>query len=255
MFHLFRKTILILPFLFSHWSLAEPIEIQTQSTIFAGLFSKANLADITPMGWTPLNFPSIEKKSAYFLFRENNQIIIKAVSNGGASGIFKKLDIDTIQYPLLSWRWKVENILHKGNVMSKQGDDYSARIYVSFNYDPEKLTGMEKVKYKLYTFVHDEPPPLAVINYVWGNKAPIGTIVPNAYSTRVKMIVVESGTKNINKWMSVQRNVFEDYKKAFGDMPDSISGIAIMTDTDNTGESAVAYYGDISFSRNEIALK
>lgn len=233
---------------------AQEGQTQNSATIHAGLFSQEKLETVTPTGWSPLHFPSIEQKSAYFLARDNGQTIIKAVSHGGASGFFRKIDIDTRQYPILSWHWKVNNILQKGDVMTKQGDDYPARIYVSFEYDASKLTGMDKVRYKLYTMLHDKPPPLAVINYVWGNKASVGTIVSNAYSPRVKMIVVESGAENVNKWMSVQRNLYDDYVKAFGEMPDNVSGIAIMTDTDNTGESAVAYYGDITFSRNHVAM-
>ena len=41
----------------------------------------------------------------------------------------------------------------------------------------------------------------------------------------------------------------KDYQKAFGDEPPPISGVAVMTDTDNTQESAVAYYGDITFKK------
>jgi hypothetical protein len=70
-------------------------------------------------------------------------------------------------------------------------------------------------------------------------------MVPNPYTDRVMMFVVESGTTKLNQWVNEERNVYEDYKKAFGEEPPMISGVAIMTDTDNTGESATAYYGDI----------
>jgi hypothetical protein len=63
------------------------------------------------------------------------------------------------------------------------------------------------------------------------------------------MIVVESGGSMLNQWVSEERNIYEDYKKAFGDEPPAISGVAIMTDADNTGESAIAYYGDIVFKK------
>ena len=63
------------------------------------------------------------------------------------------------------------------------------------------------------------------------------------------MIVVESGEAKLNQWVNEERNIYEDYKKAFGEEPPMISGFAIMTDTDNTGESATAYYGDIVFKK------
>ena len=77
----------------------------------------------------------------------------------------------------------------------------------------------------------------------------MGTAVPNPYTEQVHMIVVESGPTKVNAWMTEARNVYEDYKRAFGEEPPMISGIAIMTDTDNTGESAEAYYGDIVLKR------
>lgn len=205
-----------------------------------------SLSDLTPPGWHSLDFDSIENKTAYFLVRDQDRTVVQAISHASASGYFKKITGSPIIYPILRWRWKVEHVLTKGNVMSKEGDDYSARIYVSFDYDPDRLTGWESLKYAFYTLIYDTPPPLAVINYVWGNHAPIGTIVSNAYSDRVKMIVVQTGQEKTKKWLLEERNIYEDYKKAFGEEPGNISGIAIMTDTDNTGESATAYYGDIS---------
>jgi hypothetical protein len=73
----------------------------------------------------------------------------------------------------------------------------------------------------------------------------VGTAVPNPYTDQVHMIVVESGPAKLNTWITEERNVYEDYKHVFGEEPPMISGVAIMTDTDNTGESAEAYYGDI----------
>jgi hypothetical protein len=90
---------------------------------------------------------------------------------------------------------------------------------------------------------------LAAILYIWESHAPVGTMVPNPYSDRVMMFVVESGADKLNQWVSEEHNVLEDYKRAFGEEPPMISGVAIMTDTDNTGESATAYYGDIVFKR------
>ncbi len=73
-------------------------------------------------------------------------------------------------------------------------------------------------------------------------------MVPNPYTDRVQMIVVESGEAKVGQWVTESRNLYEDYQKAFGDDPPMISGVAVMTDTDNTGESAVAYFGDITFN-------
>jgi hypothetical protein len=65
------------------------------------------------------------------------------------------------------------------------------------------------------------------------------------------MIVIESGSDKLNQWIAEKRDIAADYRKAFGEDPPAISGIAIMTDSDNTGESATAWYGDIIFSRKQ----
>ena len=219
--------------------------------IMVAAFSRMDLTDITPTGWKPMHFDSIENKTAYFLSRDDNKIVIQAVSHASASAYYKKTNISPNKHPILTWHWKVSNTLKKGNINSKDGDDYAARIYISFDYDPDRLSGMERIKYKLYTLTHDEPPPLAVINYVWANQAPVDTIVSNVYNPRVKMIVVQTGDTKTGHWQLEKRNILEDYIRAFGETPGNISGIAIMTDTDNTGESATAFYGDIQFQADK----
>jgi hypothetical protein len=139
--------------------------------------------------------------------------------------------------------------LKKGNVKLKEGDDYPARIYITFEFDPKKLNFFERTKYNTYRLIYGQYPPLGAINYIWESTAPKGTAVPNPYTGRVIMIVVESGADKVNQWVEEERNIFEDYKRAFGEEPPMISGVAIMTDTDNTGEAAQAYYGDILFRK------
>ncbi len=127
----------------------------------------------------------------------------------------------------------------------KDGDDYSARIYVTFQYDSQKVGLFGKAKYEAAKLIYGRYPPLGAINCIWASRAPLGTAAPNPYTEQVHMIVVESGPAKLNTWMTEERNVYEDYKRAFGAEPPMISGIAIMTDTDNTGESAGAYFGNI----------
>jgi hypothetical protein len=78
----------------------------------------------------------------------------------------------------------------------------------------------------------------------------VDTVLPNLHTSRIKMIVADSGDGNVGQWQERLRNVVEDFKKAFGEEPGRITSVAVMTDTDNTGESALAYYGDISFRRS-----
>jgi len=225
------------------------IDAQSGAVIEVGKFSAAAVGDALPPGWKPLAFKKIEKHTTYTLVKDDNTVVVKAIAEASASGLTREIKINPKEYPFVQWRWRVSNILKKGDVHRKEGDDYPARIYITFEYDPSKLSFFEKVKYETIKLLYGQYPPLAAINYIWESKAPIGTMVPNPFTDRVMMFVVESGPSKLNQWVNEERNIFEDYKKAFGQEPPMISGIAIMTDTDNTGESATAYYGDILFKK------
>ena len=236
-------------FIFSLLMSQNPLQAASDDRIAVGDFSKSSPGMDLPEGWKPLNFQNIEKKTQYSLVKDGDTVVVKAVSEASASGLIREMKVDPKEFPILQWRWKVGNILKKGNVKTREGDDYPARIYIAFEYDPKKLNFFEKTKYNTYRILYGQYPPLQAINYIWESTAPKGTSVPNPYASRVQMIVVESGPEKINQWVSEERNVFEDYRKAFGEDPPLISGVALMTDTDNTGESATAYYGDISFRK------
>jgi hypothetical protein len=222
---------------------------QTSSVLEVGKFSAEEAEEGAPTGWKPLTFKNIERHTNYTRVMDGETVVVKAVANASASGLVRAIQIDPKEYPIVQWRWKVSNILEKSNVHKKEGDDYPARIYITFEYDSSKLGFFEKLKYETIRLFYGQYPPLAAINYIWESHAALGTIVPNPYTNRAMMIVVESGEGKTNQWVCEERNVLEDYRKAFGEPPSLISGVAIMTDTDNTGESATAYYGDIIFKK------
>ena len=223
------------------------LQAQPLGSLEIGKFSAAKAGGSFPDGWEPLTFDKIEKHTEYALVEDNATVAVKAVSRASASGLVRKVDIDPMQYPVVQWRWKVENVLKNGDVTRKDGDDYPARLYITFRYDSSKVGFFERAKYEAIRFAHGEYPPLGAVNYIWESKSPVGTVVPNPYTGRVRMFVLQSGNEKVGEWVTESRNLVEDYRKAFGADPPRISGVAVMTDTDNTGESAVAYFGDIVF--------
>jgi hypothetical protein len=222
---------------------------QSPSIIEVGMFSRDQEGQGPPRGWKPLIFKKIERHTVYTLVKDGETVVVRAVANASASGLIREIRIDPNEYPIAQWRWKVANILKKGDVNKKEGDDYPARIYITFEYDSSKLGFFEKIKYETARLLYGQYPPLSAINYIWESQASVGTVVPNPYTDRVMMIVLESGETKVNQWICEERNILEDHKKAFRESPSMISGVAIMTDTDNTGESATAYYGDIVFKK------
>lgn len=229
--------------------LAVPIDdvesLADRQSIIVGHFSALAPGSSFPDPWEPLTFHKIPQKTEYSLVEDAGKTVVKAVSVGSASGMIRKISVDPKAFPLLSWRWKATGIYEKGDVTQKQGDDYPARVYVTFAHDPEKLSVSQKAKYAAARLFYGAYPPHAAINYIWASKAPVGLFTPNPYTDRVIMIVAESGPTHLNTWQEVTRNVYEDYVAAFDQEPPAISGIAVMCDSDNTGESTVSYFGDI----------
>ena len=215
-----------------------------------GKFSAAPVGQALPDGWKPLTFKKIPKQTAYELIKDGEAVVVKAVSDASASGLTKAINIDPKEYPIVRWRWKVENVLRHSDVSRKDGDDYPARLYITFAYDPDKVSLGKKLKFKTGQAIFGDI-PIAALNYIWDTKTPIGTIVENAYTDFAQMVVVESGMQKVGRWVSEERNIYEDYKQAFGEEPPLMNGVAIMTDTDNTKEQATAYYGDIQFAKVE----
>ncbi len=168
-------------------------------------------------------------KTIYKVVKEGDNHVLKAVSNNSASVLIYRYNYYLKEYPILSWRWKVENIIQKGDATKKEGDDYSARIYV--------------------IFTHRFPSLTKAVNYIWANKLLKGNYIQSTYYSNDIMVAVESGEENIGKWIIERRNIYNDFKRIFGSNPPEVKGIAIMTDTDNTGESATAYYDDIRIER------
>ncbi len=221
-----------------------------ESIIRIGNFSKLIPGSPLPSAWQPLTFKKIKRHTQYRVVGDSGQTVVRAHSSNSASGLIRKVSIDPRPFPYITWRWKVDSVYAKGDVSRKDGDDYPARIYITFAYDPDQVGFFEKAKYGAARLIYGETPPLAAITYIWANRAPAGLMVANAYTDRVKMIVLQSGADRAGQWRAEKRDVYADYKKAFGREPTLISGVAIMTDSDNTGESTRAWYGDIVFSKD-----
>lgn len=223
-----------------------PTGAQTDDAVEVAKFSHATVGQSVPDGWKPLIFKKIPAQTQYEVINDRGITVIKASSKASASGLTKEVTINPREYPIVRWRWKIGNLLTRSDVSRKEGDDYPARLYITFEYDPGKVTLSRKLKYKAGRAIFGDI-PIAALNYIWETNTPVGTIIENAFTDFAQMIVVESGPQKVGTWVDEERNIYEDYKRAFGEEPPMINGVAIMSDTDNTKEQTIAYYGDITF--------
>jgi hypothetical protein len=187
---------------------------------------KVRVIDGFERGLSPAwEMKSFRGRTSYKVVPEGDGHALRAVSHDAASALVYRLDYDPKSFPILAWRWKVKGILARGNAHTRSGDDYPARIYVIF---PSWFFPLTRS-----------------INYIWANHVPKGSMLPNTFTGRAMMFAVESGSKKAGQWVLERRNILEDYRRAFGEDPPQVGAIAVMTDTDNTGGSAEAWYDDI----------
>jgi hypothetical protein len=179
-------------------------------------------------GWSIKEF---QGKNNYRPAIEDNIPCLRSESNNTASGLIYDIKYDPGQYPILTWKWKVDDIIENGDATSKAGDDYAARIYVVF---------------PSFFFWNTRS-----LNYIWANKLPKGEAIPSSFTSNSMMVAVESGRDNIGKWLEIRRNIDEDFERYFGLPVPDVGAIAIMTDTDNTGGRASACYGTIQIDSAE----
>jgi hypothetical protein len=198
-----------------------PAVSMATDVIELGSFSSSGLS-----GWSEKSF---QGTTDYRIVEEEGRKVLFAKSENSASGLIFDTSFDPQEFPILSWRWKVSDTISKGDSRSKAGDDYAARIYV--------------------VFPHWFFPKTKTLNYIWANQLPKNSSQLSVYTSNDMMIAVESGSAKAGEWVTVQRNLLDDYRQAFGEEPAKVGAIAIMTDTDNTGETAEAWYGDIKALR------
>ena len=195
--------------------------------------------------WKPFTFPKIKSHSTYTIEREGDRSFLRAESRASASAIVYKNEFDVYQYPRVRWRWKVQNLYEKADATTKQGDDFPIRIYIMFVYDPEKAGFGESIKYGFAKSLYGEYPPHSSLNYVWSSKEHPARIITNPYTDRAKDILLRKGPALVGTWQDEEVDIVADYEAAFGTKPPQKARIAIMNDSDNTGEAAVSWVDHI----------
>jgi rSAM/selenodomain-associated transferase 2 len=204
-----------------------------------------------PPGWHLITFRGIPRHTRYAVTLDGGGWALRAQSDAAAAGLYRPLDLDPHAYPIITWRWKVSRVLERADPGRKAGDDYPARVYVAFAYQPEREGIWERTKFEFYRAFYGEYPPGAVVNYVWESRLPPETAYANPYTARARMLVVASGPAQVNQWVEERRDLYEDYRRLFGAEPPRLVGVAVMTDTDDTGEQAVAWYDAITLRTRE----
>jgi len=212
-------------------------------------FSAETAREGTPNGWNFYRIAPFKKNTVYRLENYQGKTVLSANSKTSASGLAVKLRPRQANNLILQWEWKATNPIVNADNTDGYADDAPLRILVAFDGNKSKLPLKEKMTFEMANLISGQEMPYATLMYIWSGKSPVDTIITNAHTSRIKMIVVDSGWDNLSQWHKHQRDLAADYKRAYGEAPGEVIGIAILTDTDNTKSEARAYYGDIELVR------
>jgi hypothetical protein len=149
----------------------------------------------------------------------------------------------------LSWRWRLDKGLQGTDLRQRAGDDSPLKVCVSFDLPLDKLGLIERNLLRFARAASDEVLPSATLCYVWDATLPPETLLPNAYTARVRMLVLNSGNHPLGRWVTHTRNVVADFRMAFAGEFDSVPAITAVLvggDSDNTGGHSIGYVDDVS---------
>jgi Protein of unknown function (DUF3047) len=227
---------------------AATAQTQMEAAPLVTPFSTQKAGAEMPAGWEVVKITDEKKPTQYRLVDDGGTVVLNARAEAAATGLGQPTNFDIRAAPILEWRWKISHLISSADNAVASKEDSPARIVLSFGGDRSKLALTDRLALSLADQRSGKPTPYGTLMYVWSNKAPVGTVIPNPRTGRVQMIVASSGPAGVGAWQSLKRNVLEDYRRAFGEEPGMLMSIGVLTDTDNTGESVEAWYGDIRFT-------
>jgi Protein of unknown function (DUF3047) len=220
-------------------------QAQTEAAPLVTLFSTQKAGAELPAGWEVVKITEEKKPTQYRLVDDGGTVVLNAKADGAATGLGQPTKIDIKAAPVLEWRWKISRLITAADNAVSSKEDSPVRIVFSFGGDRSKLPLSDRLALSLSDQRSGKPTPYATMMYIWANNAPVGTVIPNPHTGRVQMIVASSGPAGVGAWQTLKRNVLEDFRRAFKEDPGMLMSIGVLTDTDNTGESVEAWYGDL----------
>jgi Protein of unknown function (DUF3047) len=223
----------------------EPPAQSTAPTASAPHDHSQKLAWTKGQSWHTYSLPS-KKPTTFSKVRMDGRDAILAVADSSASLLRQQVRIPASELNQVKFSWKVPQLIDASDLALRDGDDSPVRIVLTFEGNRSNWSTKNAMLSELSQLITGEELPYATLMYVWCNKRAPGSVILNPRTDRIRKIVVESGSKNLNQWLDYERNIAADFESAFGEKPGALVGMALMTDTDNTRSQTRAYYGPVS---------
>jgi hypothetical protein len=199
--------------------------------------------------WKQVTIP-LKRKTDYRVVKHQGRSAVRARAMSSASGIEAKLSVDLSRKANIAFSWYADALIVGADNTDRHTEDSPLRIVLSFEGDKDTLSTKDQRFHDRAKLLTGRELPYATLMYIWENRKPIDSVIINHHTSTIRKIVIASGDKDLMKWKSFKRNISEDYLLAFGKKPGKLIGIALMSDTDNTGTDITAYYSDITLLEN-----
>jgi Protein of unknown function (DUF3047) len=151
----------------------------------------------------------------------------------------------------LRWRWRLEQSLRQADLRRRDGDDTALKVCLLFDMPLERLGLIERNLLRAGRTLSGENLPSATLCYVWDHALAAGTLLHNAFSHRLRMMVVDSGDEKMGQWVMHTRDVAADFQRAFGEESATLpplQAVLVGADADNTGGHSLGYVGDVTLA-------
>jgi len=195
--------------------------------------------------WAHFPLSKLKTDTVYQVENQSGKAVLTARAEAAASAYVAALPAPMQTPQTIGWEWKTEALVPGADNRNSKKEDAPLRVMLAFDGDHNKLTDAEKRQAKISKSLSGRDFPYALLMYIWSDGVAKETLITSAHSTRVKMLVVDSGAASLGRWQSVNRDIAADFRRAFGEAPGPLLGVAVMTDTDNTGAKALGQYAGI----------
>lgn len=206
-----------------------------------------HIAGVDGIGiWTHMRYGN-HKPTRYIPTLHQGRPAILARSDAGNSTLRMNLaPQDVGAAHRLSFSWFVPALNERADLREADIDDAVVRVILTFDGDRSRMTPRDHMLSEIAHLVTGEPLPFATLMYVWDHRYPVGSVIPNPHTQRIRKLVVESGPQHLNQWVDVERDIEADYRLVFGEAPGRLTGIGVMSDSNNTGENVHAWFGPLT---------
>lgn len=198
----------------------------------------------TTDGWHPVLLPG-KAPTRYAVTQKDGRWAVSARADASASMWRRRVDVPPERLAEARFAWWVDALPDGAHVGDVEAEDAAARVIFAFDGDLDRLSSRNRAMFDLARALTGEFPPYATLMYVWDTRAPVGSVVVNPRTDRVRKIVLDSGPAELGRWREHRRRLADDFRRAFGEDPGRLTGIAVMTDGDNTRTRNQAWYGAI----------